>query len=207
MTSCFTRRSAALAAALLMVSGVLVTVIPEDAVARQHPTLRNVIPQSAEVTLRGRIAALNPETREVTLESATGAKIAVTAGPAVRLDMIAVGDMVNVQYFRSVGFEVVPASGKGGVPGAGANGMTEIMARPTEAPGGIGIRVTKVSGTVVGIDLASHTLDMINPSGGGVYSVVVTDPGRIAKLPRLRVGDTITAVISQALAVSIEPAS
>jgi hypothetical protein len=34
----------------------------------------------------------------------------------------------------------------------------------------------------------------------------VTDPARIAMLSQLKVGDTITAVVSQALAVSIDPA-
>jgi len=36
--------------------------------------------------------------------------------------------------------------------------------------------------------------------------VDVTDPARITMLGTLKLGDTITAVISQAVAVSIEPA-
>jgi hypothetical protein len=47
---------------------------------------------------------------------------------------------------------------------------------------------------------------MVNPSGGGVYTIHVTDPARQALLGQLKVGDTVTAVVSQALAVSIEPA-
>ncbi len=60
--------------------------------------------------------------------------------------------------------------------------------------------------TVVGLDVAAQTVDLVNPSGGGVYTVHVTDPQRVAKLKALKVGDTITAVISEALAVSIDPA-
>ena len=41
---------------------------------------------------------------------------------------------------------------------------------------------------------------------GGVYTLHVTDPARIPMLSSLKVGDTITAVVSQAVAVSIEPA-
>ena len=66
--------------------------------------------------------------------------------------------------------------------------------------------LTKVQGLVVGIDEAAHSLDLVNPSGGGIYTIEVTDPARIAMLSQVDVGDTITAVVSQALAVSIEPA-
>ncbi len=199
--------TAALALAVCGLSGVLIGMQPTPAVAEgKHPTLTNVIPQAAAVTIHARISALDPKSREVTLEGGSGAKIVVLAGPAVRLDMLKVGDTVNARYYRSVGFLVVPPSQGTGVPGPGANEIAQIMARPAEAPGGIGLRVTKVSGTVVGIDAADHTIDLINPSGGGVYTVKVTDPDRIAMLPKLSVGDTVTAVISQALAVSIEPA-
>ena len=53
--------------------------------------------------------------------------------------------------------------------------------------------------------MAAHSIDLVNPSGGGVVTIDVTDPKRIAMLSDLKVGDTITAVVSQALAVSIEP--
>jgi len=36
--------------------------------------------------------------------------------------------------------------------------------------------------------------------------VDVTEPERIAKLPSLRVGDTITALVTEVLAISIDPA-
>jgi hypothetical protein len=56
------------------------------------------------------------------------------------------------------------------------------------------------------VDLAAHSIDIVNPSGGGIYTIDVTDPSRQALLGNLKVGDTITAVVSQALAVSITPA-
>ena len=68
------------------------------------------------------------------------------------------------------------------------------------------MRLTKVQVTVVGIDAADQSVDVINPSGGGVYTIKVTNPARAAMLETLNVGDTITAVVSQALAVSITPA-
>jgi hypothetical protein len=176
-----------------------------EARAQPNPAISNVVPASEAVTLQAKITAIDPNTRAVTLTGASGHQVTVTAGSAVRLDMLNVGDKVNAQYFRSVGFMVAPPRGGAGTP-VSEDEMTQMIAQPVQAPGGVGIRLTKVSGTVVGIDLASHSIDVVNPSGGGVYTIDVTDPSRIAMLGSLKVGDTITAVVSQALAVSIQPA-
>ncbi len=96
-------------------------------------------------------------------------------------------------------------TGGNGVP-VSNDKMVELLAQPVTAPGGVGVRLTKISGTVVGIDMSAHSLDVVNPSGGGVYTIDVTDPSRIPLLQSLKVGDTVTAVVSQALAVSITPA-
>jgi hypothetical protein len=141
----------------------------------------------------------------VTLAGASGNAVTLTAGPLVRLDLLKVGDRVNAKYYRSVGFVVNPPAGGNGVP-VSNDQIAQITAQPAQAPGGVGVRLTEVSGTVVGIDLATHSVDLVNPSGGAIYTVDVTDPARIALLGTLKLGDTITAVISQALAVSIEPA-
>jgi hypothetical protein len=84
--------------------------------------------------------------------------------------------------------------------------MSAVIARHAQAPGGVAIAVITIAGTVVGIDLSSNTIELVNPSGGRVWSVDVTDPARQAMLSTLNVGDTITAVVSQQLAVSITPA-
>ena len=127
------------------------------------------------------------------------------AGPAVRLDLLKTGQTVNADYYRSVGFVVKSPQGGNGAP-VSNDQVTAMLARPLHSPGGAAIRVTQVSGTVVGIDRAAHSVDVVNPSGGGVYTLDVTDPARIAALPQLKIGDTVTAVVSQAIAISITPA-
>ena len=179
--------------------------LPHDAAAQANPTLTSVIPESAAVTVHAKITAIDPGARAVTLVGASGNAVTVTAGPLVRLDLLKVGDRVNAKYYRSVGFVVNPAAGGNGVP-VSDDQIAQITAQPAQAPGGLGVRLTKVSGTVVGINLAAHSVDLVNPSGGGIYTIDVTDPARIAMLGTLKLGDTITAVISQAVAVSIEPA-
>jgi hypothetical protein len=193
------------AAAFVHPSGPTYQAVIHQAWAEANPVISNAIPASEAVTLQAKIAAIDPGTRAVTFVGANGHQVTVTAGPAVRLEMLKVGDNVDAQYFRSVGFMVSPPRGGSGTP-ISEDQMTQMVAQRVEAPGGVGIRLTKVSGTVVGIDLASHSIDVVNTSGGGVYTIDVTDPSRIAMLEQLKVGDTITAVISQALAVSIQPA-
>jgi hypothetical protein len=173
--------------------------------APPNPTLSNVIPGSTQVSLQAKITAINPETRAVTLASATGNQVSVTAGPNVRLEMLKVGDTVNAQYYRSVAFEVVPPTPGNQAP-VSNDWLQQIIAQGAQTPGGVGVRVTQIQATVVGIDLAANSIDVVNPSGGGVYTVRVTNPARIPMLSELKVGDTVSAVVSQAVAVSIEPA-
>jgi Cu/Ag efflux protein CusF len=191
------------AAALLLTCAL--PALPHAAAAQTNPTLTNVIPESAAVTLRAKITAIDTGTRAVTLAGASGSAVTLTAGPLVRLDLLKVGDRVNAKYYRSIGFVVNPPADGNGVP-VSDDEIAQITAQQAQVPGGVGVRLTRVSGTVVGIDLAAHSVDLVNPSGGAIYTVDVTDPARVALLSTLKLGDTVTAVISQALAVSIEPA-
>lgn len=195
------------AAIVVAASGLCATVPVSQATAQGHPRLSNVIPTSESATIQAKITAINPQTRVVTLREGSGTTVSVVAGPAVRLNLLKVGDTVNAQYYRSVAFLVTRSRGGNGTPSAPDNQIRQVLAQPVQAPGGVGISLTKISGTVVGVDLAAHSIDVVNPSGGGIYTIDVTDPSRIAMLPQLQIGDTITAVISEALAVSIQPAS
>ena len=62
-----------------------------------------------------------------------------------------------------------------------------------------------VTGTVVGVDLMNHTISLVNPSGGMVHTFDVTDPHRQAALKRVKVGDSLTAIGTEAFANALEP--
>ena len=66
------------------------------------------------------------------------------------------------------------------------------------------MRLTQISGLVVGIRPAAHTVDVANPTGGGVYTIQASDPSRDALIDSLKVGDMVTAVVGPPLATSIE---
>jgi hypothetical protein len=192
-------RSLAVAAALTTMGAALPVALPAPAAAQANPTIAS-IPEPMAETIQAKITALNPQARKITLQGASGRTVTVTAGPLVRLEMLQVGDTVNAQFYRSVAFELSPSMNA--PPNAGVIAIDQ----QAQAPGGVGVALMRVSGTVVGKHMASNSLDVVSPGGGGVYTVHVTDPSRIVMLDQVKVGDTITAVVSDAIAVSVEKA-
>ena len=167
---------------------------------RDH-AVRNLLPENEALSLRATVKSIDPVTRAVQLVGPDGETETIIAGPAVRLQLFKEGDTVDAKYYRSVAF-FMNAPGKA----APEDQIKAALARPVTAPGGLAVQETRVSGTVVGIDLTDSTVKVVEPSGGRVWTVHVTIPARRAMLPMLKVGDTITAVISEALAVEITPA-
>ena len=108
--------AAAVATLIVWAAHGLVIALPRVAVAQGNPTLTNVIPNSESATLNARITAINRKTRAVTLVGASGDKVTLIASPAVRLEMLKVGDRVNAQYYRSVAFVVRSSAGGNGTP-------------------------------------------------------------------------------------------
>ena len=150
----------ATAAAILYGALLLPAALPHSAAAQTK--LTNVVPPSVAVTIRAKITAMDVGKREVTLTGASGTPVTLTVGPAVRLEMLKVGDTVDAQYYRSVAFMVSP-------PGTAVpdDEIEQAVARPVEAPGGVGMRVTRISGLVVGIDLGTNSLEWSTPRAAG----------------------------------------
>ena len=194
-------------AAIMVVSAALVTQVgfAPPAAAQSNPTIKDIIPPSEAVTFQAKIRKIDVSTRQIWLVSPTGDKLTVVAGPLVRIELLKKGQTVNATYYRSVAFYVSGPKGGNGTPKSNDK-MSQAVIQPAQAPGGVAVQVVRISGTVVGIDMASHTISLVNPSGGGVYTIDVTDPSRIMALSSLKVGDTVSAVVSEVLAVSVQPA-
>ena len=201
----YTKFTTKVATVVMMGAVSVLSLTAPQLAAAQSATIQNMIPQSEQVTLQAKIKKIDATTRAVTLEGPSGEKVTVTAGPLVRLSLLKVGDTVNATYYRSVAFLVKGPSGGNGTP-VSNDQMSAAVAQPAQAPGGIAVGVEQISGTVVGIDLASNSINVVNPSGGQIYTLDVTDPARQVMLSSLKVGDTVTAVVSQTLAVSVTPA-
>jgi hypothetical protein len=57
----------------------------------------------------------------------------------------------------------------------------------------------------VGVNPAANTISLVNPAGGEVRTYNVTTQAGREQLPRVKVGDSLTAINTQVLVVSITP--
>ena len=158
---------------------------------------------SQTITERAKVQAIDLASREVTLVGPEGSVFTIHAGDAVRnLDKVKVGDTVVATYYASIVL-VLSAPGTQ-VPDNQVNAARARAAKGQMPAGALGTRVI-VTGAVVGVDLVKHTISLVNPSGGLVHTFDVTDARQQAALKRVKVGDSLTAIGTEAFAVALEP--
>ena len=187
-------------AAAALVTGLAVATLPQTARA-QGPV--GGTGQINSITVRATIKSIDLATRHVTLVGPEGDPFTVKVGADVRnLDSVKAGDQVRATYYRSVVF--VLSSPNADLP---PDSITAAAGRAAQGqlPAGAALNRVVVSGLVVGIDLDSHTLQIIDPSGGEIHTVSVLDPQRQKQLAQVKVGDKITTYITEALLVSVDP--
>ena len=163
------------------------------------------IGSSQRITARAKVQAIDLANREATLVGPQGNVFTVHVSDAVHnLDQVKAGDTVVVTYCP-------PRSCwccRRREPRISADEANAAFAR---APKGhvpaaaLGTRVI-VTGTVVGVDIPDNTISLVDPLGGQVHTFNVTDPRRQAALKRVKVGDTLTAIGTEALAIGLQPA-
>jgi hypothetical protein len=88
-----------------------------------------------------------------------------------------------------------------------ADSITAAAGRAAQGqlPAGAALNRVVVSGLAVGIDLDSHTLQIIDPSVREIHTVSVQDHQCQKKIAQVKVGDEITTYITEALLDSIDP--
>jgi hypothetical protein len=161
------------------------------------------IGSSQTITARAKVQAIDLATREVTLVGPEGNMFTVHAGDAVRnLDKVKVGDTVVATYYASIVL-VLSAPGTQ-IPDNQVNAAMARAAKGQMPAGALGTKMV-VTGTVVAVDLVNHTISLVNPSGGMVHTFNVTDARQQAVLKRVKVGDSLTAIGTEAFAIALEP--
>ena len=161
------------------------------------------IGETHTITARAQVKAIDLPNREVTLTGPQGNVFVVHAGDAVRnLDKVKVGDTVIANYYASIAL-VLSAPGTK-IPEDQATAAAARAPKGQLPAGAVATKVV-VTGTVVGVDLEAHTISLVDPSGGMVHTFTVTNPQRQAALKRVKVGDTLTAIGTEAFAVALNP--
>ena len=160
--------------------------------------------ESEVISLRATVKAVDQKARTVTLVGPQGNTMRLKLGDEVRnLAQVKPGHKVIVQYHASIAYVLAPQGTK--LPDDSLT-MAGARAAPGQMPAGaIGAKAV-VSSTVVGVDPLAHTLQLIDPTGGMIRTVDVVTPEGQQNMKLVKVGDTITAVISEAVAIAVEPA-
>lgn len=152
------------------------------------------------VELNGTITALDVATRDVTLKTDKGEEISFVAGEDVkRLADLKVGDAVEIQYYESLALSLQKV--EGGSPSA-TDTTSEMRAEPTELPGGIKTTQTTLTAKITAIDAKEGTATLVGPKGRSVTVEVEADV-----LAKVKVGDLVSVVYTQAVAASVSRAA
>ena len=150
------------------------------------------------------VKSVDAATRHVVVTDASGDTYTLKAPAAVRnFNQIKPGDKIKATY--TIETEYVLSSPNTPLP---ANSETTIAARAAkgELPAGVVANHTVVTGNVLGVDVAAHTIKIVNKDGGQVHTIYVRNAERQKLLPKVKVGDTITAYVTEALLLTVHPA-
>lgn len=151
-------------------------------------------------TITATVAAINHETREVTLKGPLGNDISFIASEQVqRLNEVAVGDKVTVDYLVSLAGEVrAPTEAEKKTPYAVST--EQARAPDSKAPAAGLVRTIRVVGTIEKLDATIQLVTLKGPRGN-TLPVRVTNP---AKFQQLHVGDTVIMTYTEAIAISLK---
>jgi Cu/Ag efflux protein CusF len=153
-------------------------------------------------TLRATVKDIDLATRHVTLQTADGETHSFVVGDQARnLPQVKVGDEVIVQYQAAIGIDVTETDPTKPLPPP-TEAMATDRADLGKKPEGVVARSVTLNGTVKAIDLKKQTA-IIKGSGGNTVEVHLEHPERWTKV---KVGDTVTARYSEALAIAVQPA-
>jgi len=148
-------------------------------------------------TETGVVEAIDAPTRSVTLKKSDGSYVTTVAGPDIkRFAEIKVGDKVAARYYENV---VVRVKQPGERDVDAANKATT----PAEQvlPGGTKAKQQTITATITAIDMDAPSITFSGPRGW-TYSTPVMDKAALAKV---KVGDKVDIVWTEAVLVSLEP--
>ncbi len=166
------------------------------------PALADSYPEgvmlSETVKVTAKVVGIDRADRTVTLVGPRGNVVEIEAGDEVRnFDQIRVGDEIGITYYESVALYL-------GAPGSQPEvDVTEVMGRAKKGdkPAGVVLGAIDVSAVVRGVHKSNRALTLEMPDGHTVTSKV--DPS-LKAFDSLKVGDTIHARVTRALAISVE---
>lgn len=150
------------------------------------------------IVLSAEVVAIDRVDRVLTLVGPEGKVVDLEVSHAARnFDQVEVGDQVKVEYYESVALHL----GKHGQkPGATA-GLVAARSAKGEKPAGVAVEAIDVSSKVKEIDKKNRAVTLELPNGKKVTTKVDKS---VKAFDTLKVGDTIHARYTKAIAISVE---
>jgi hypothetical protein len=189
--SLFTALLAAAPCTFAQTSGTSSSVTTAPGSARTEQTTR----------ITATVTAINPASRMIGIRRPDGRIVDVKAGPEVKnFDKIKVGDKVVTEYTQALSLEL-----KKGTVGAAkrVESPVAVSSAPRGAqPAGSVAATLTVLADVVAVNPTEQTVTLRGPEGH-LVDLRVRDP---EQLGRIKQGDQVEAVYTEALAVKVEPA-
>lgn len=190
------RRGAA-AAGLLIALGLAAA--PASVLAQGQVSVNRSESISGKVTIK----SIDQATRHLVVTNADGENTSMKVPPEVHnFDQLKVGDTINATYTLEAEFVLSPPNTK--LP-ADTDTLIAARAAKGELPAGAVANHIVVTGAVVGIDKAKRSLKLVSPQGGEVHTVKVTSADGVKALDKVKVGDTITAYVTESLLMTASP--
>lgn len=185
-----------------IVSGLLVTAVTASAAAAQTTATavaagEGEVAASELIEFAVTVEKVDVAAREVTVRHDEGGVETIRVGDEVqRLDEVRAGDRVGLAVYRSLTLSLERV--EGGEASATGTGF-DLRSEPGELPGGIATRQITLTAKVTAVDAEKSTVALVGPRGRS--AVLEVDE---AVLAAVAVGDLVTAVYTEALAVALE---
>jgi hypothetical protein len=153
------------------------------------------------VRVTAQVVAIDAKTRSVTLKGPKGNIVDVVAGDEVKnFAQIKIGDFVVVNFVQSLSLELQKTK-------SGATGISQregaVTAKPGERPAAAAGREITAIAKVTAVDKKAKTITLKGPRG----NVVTLDVQNPDQFKVVKVGDEVQVVYTEAVAISVEPAS
>ena len=189
------RRAARFAAAAAILA---LGAVPAAALAQGASTVGSSVKASTSVT----VTAVDAVSRHLTVQGPDGKSFTLKVGPEVkRFSEVKPGDKIAATYYRETAYAI---SEPGKPLPKDTDTMLAARAAKGEAPAAIVANHIVVTGAVLEIDPQAAKLKVVSPKGGEVHDVDVVTPEGRQLMAKLKVGDKVTAYVTEALAISLD---
>jgi Cu/Ag efflux protein CusF len=157
---------------------------------------------SAQISTTVTVESVDVASRHITVKVPSGETETLKVSPELRrLGDIKPGDKLKATYYAEVAYAI---SQPGKPLPEDTDTVFTARAAKGEVPAGLVASHRVLTGAVLKIDLPGSKVKVVNVKGGEVHELDVATTEGKQLLAKLKVGDKVTAYVSEALLVSVD---